>query len=85
MISSLDWNARFTPPIQPFEKAKYEYALEGLRGIAALNVCYFHISLGSPESLDIRYQLSGIFTHFHAARESVLIGLLFTLAYDSIF
>ena len=76
MISSLDWNARFTPPLESFEKPKYEYALEGLRGIAALNVCYSHIALGRPENLDVGYQLGGIFNHFYADRDSVLIFFL---------
>ena len=73
MLSSLDWNARFTPPEENSERSKYEFAVEGLRGLAALGVCYFHIALGIPKHIDIGYQLDGIWTHFHAARDSVLI------------
>ena len=47
MSQLINWNARFTPPIEETEKPKYEYALEGLRGLAALSVCSSHIALAA--------------------------------------
>ena len=40
MLPSLDWNARFTPPEENSERGRYEFVVEGLRGLAALEVCY---------------------------------------------
>lgn len=68
-ISKFDLEARFEPINENSPKIKFDNAVEGLRGLAALWVCHSHII----QPLDPNYQPNSIFEHFTVGREAVQI------------
>jgi len=73
-LADLDLRKHFVPPdSQTRSKASHNYALEGLRGLAALWVAYAHV-FGFKYELDPAYHLTFPFQdYFHAAHGGILI------------
>jgi peptidoglycan/LPS O-acetylase OafA/YrhL len=74
IVDDLDLREYFVPPdSKTRSKASYNYALEGLRGLAAIWVVYAHV-FGFKYELDPGYHPTFPFQHyFHAAHGGVLI------------
>jgi peptidoglycan/LPS O-acetylase OafA/YrhL len=73
-LADLDLREHFVPPdSQTRSKASHNYALEGLRGLAALWVAYAHV-FGFKYELDPAYHPTFPFQdYFHAAHGGILI------------
>ena len=69
MFLNLDLNTRFEPADEHKQSTRFENAIEGLRGLAALWVCHSHVI----QTLDPIYQPASIFAHLTVGRESVQI------------
>ncbi len=69
LSSQFDLNARLVPISENKKKPKFDSAIEGLRGLAALWVCLSH-AIGD---LDRTYEPASIFGHFTVGREAVWI------------
>ncbi len=60
ILPQINWNTRFAPANDNLPKAKFEPALEGLRGLAAIWVFYSH-AISSSYGLDQGYKPLAIF------------------------
>ncbi|WP_434685905.1 acyltransferase family protein [Pseudanabaena minima] len=60
ILPQVNWNTRFAPANDNPQKAKFEPALEGLRGLAAIWVFYSH-AISSSYGLDQGYKPLAIF------------------------
>jgi peptidoglycan/LPS O-acetylase OafA/YrhL len=69
IFTNFNLNDRFEPIDENKKKTKFDNAVEGLRGLAALWVCHSHIIL----PLDPNYHPASIFEHFTVGREAVQI------------
>jgi peptidoglycan/LPS O-acetylase OafA/YrhL len=69
ILPEFDWHTRFAPTNEHSQKAKFEPAIEGLRGLAALWVFYAH-AISPSYGLDQGYQPIPI---FGGAFDAVLI------------
>lgn len=69
LLPKFDLDARFVPIIENLKKPKFDNAVEGLRGLAALWVCCSH----AINDLDRTYQPASIFGHLFVGREAVWI------------
>jgi peptidoglycan/LPS O-acetylase OafA/YrhL len=64
-------STRFEPKAENNDKQKFDNAVEGLRGLAALWVAHSHAFIN--ENIDPNYQIPSIFGHFTVGREAVQI------------
>jgi peptidoglycan/LPS O-acetylase OafA/YrhL len=69
LLPKFDLDTRFVPIIENLKKPKFDNAVEGLRGLAALWVCCSH----AINDLDRTYQPASIFGHLFVGREAVWI------------
>lgn len=69
LLPKFNLDARFVPISDNLKKPKFDLAIEGLRGLAALSVCGSH-AIGD---LDRTYQPTSIFGHLFVGREAVWI------------